>query len=541
MPAFQEGVEVLNNPQVAELESSGQKRLLSLTARLLKADWSHAKDFNPLDIVKEYEIIPGYCDQIREQLSKLGDSEGPYCRRSERTEDYDTQIEYYLREDVPNRYSNPNYNAALTELRQYFAHFNLTPEKIESVQDIDEVLSALNTSAGWDSLLYPGMQHKEHFVHPERHMDMEGVQQFVHEWGDVYNYYCAGLEEAETKGTWGKPTVCFSRTQAHVNWDDETFKRKKRLVQCVGLRETILGRKFLKPVDELMSVMPMFGPGKTRVELNSLLLRMKSEAITGWTWDYSKYDSTIPAWAISDAFSVMKEAFHGTVDEQEWSLMVHDFIHKYLVSYDAIYYVHHGTASGHPATTAVNCIVNALMTLTVSKKFNVKLNFNVFGDDNCCDSVDRVVPEEEFKDMCGYLTTMFGIEVQPEKCQFRKWARYEYPEYLSTVWRPEGAWRDPRDLLDHMIYPERFRVYGGDLQPWIVVYDYILAYPAGMRALMRVDDFVRDYGVSVQKLRDNPRSWRELPYNVRTNFEAEVSTSYELSIVAQDIWRKLVA
>jgi hypothetical protein len=247
----------------------------------------------------------------------------------------------------------------------------------------------------------------------------------------------------------------------------------------------------------------------------------------GWCWisiDFSKFDSTIPAWLLKAAFTIARAAFK-VKDERLFDVWEHDFIHKTLILSDRMLEIHHGTPSGSRFTSVINGIVNEIITESVLAKFSLEGTFMCMGDDNLlflnCPVSDGLV-----KEIAQYISKVFGITVHPHKCSFGTYANN--PEFLSREWTQRGPWRPMEEILSLAMYPERFRDYGEkdvDGQylrtPQQVLEGYWMGYklnfedflkPSILEQGMHTIDFKRDY--SEAKL-------ETLSYHLRTWYERE--------------------
>jgi len=82
-----------------------------------------------------------------------------------------------------------------------------------------------------------------------------------------------------------------------------------------------------------------------------------------YSLDFSKFDSTVPARMIDDAFRVART--HLDLDSKEmdvWRRYVNDFIHSRIIAPDGnVYQKHKGVPSGSAFTSVIDSIVNLIL------------------------------------------------------------------------------------------------------------------------------------------------------------------------------------
>jgi hypothetical protein len=236
------------------------------------------------------------------------------------------------------------------------------------------------------------------------------------------------------------------------------------------------------------------------------------------SFDYSKYDSTIPSWLIKSAFDVIRSCFR-KYDEQLLAVIEEDFINKNIITGDGVIHVTHGNPSGSRLTAIINGICNEIITETWLLKFDMRADYNIMGDDNLIYLHQSEVSTSDVQDICDYITHNFGIHVNASKSNYG--TCFDDPEYLSRFWGLQGPWRHQGEVISLIAYPERKRVYSAKLlQPSLVLYAYILAYPTTMRELMNVSSFMSDFNVKFSTIEWTREMREAVPYNLRTHVES---------------------
>lgn len=372
---------------------------------------------------------------------------------------------------------NINYRKSLEELKSYFKQFGyLTPLNYSSSQDIIDAIPKMDTHSGW-TWVETGLKEKGD------NMD------------NIFHRFQKELAVAKSNHTMNKPILVGFRTQASGEFTDDgqetgTCKHKTRVVCMVDLMQIILELKYAKPVQRLMANCSIYAGGKDPTQISVIINNGKHRNPTWWSIDYSNYDMTISSWLIEDAFSILKSLFRN-VDEEEWALIVHDFIHKDFIVNEGIVHADKGVPSGSMFTQIIDSIVNCIVVKTYFNSINSKCEMITMGDDNLIFSNLEV---SQVDDLSSYLNKNFGLETNSDKSSVG--TRRDTPEFLSRFWRIDGQWRHPNLLLSRMLFPERFRNYQGDIGPEHVVFAFILTYRLGMGELIDVGKFMEDYPIS---------------------------------------------
>jgi hypothetical protein len=270
------------------------------------------------------------------------------------------------------------------------------------------------------------------------------------------------------------------------------FKRKTRLVSMVDFYLILAELKYSKGVQSHFAELDIYAGGKNPIELHNLVNRKRTSGNYWTSVDYSSYDQSIPNWLIYDAFKILYDWFGdmNTLDAALWKVVVNDFVNKSFISKGGeLIRAHHGVPSGSMFTQIIDTLCNQIMISTYFlSKNRTDYECLICGDDNLI-TTSRQLDES---DMLNYLKHNFGVQGHPDKC--KKGVQSVSPEFLSRTWMWSSVWREPKLLLAKMLYPERFRPYSkGEIFPELILYSYIQAYPTGMREMMDVDQFYRDY------------------------------------------------
>jgi hypothetical protein len=258
----------------------------------------------------------------------------------------------------------------------------------------------------------------------------------------------------------------------------------------VDLMQIILELKYAKPVQKLMSSSFMYAGGKDPSLISSIISNYRNRNKVWWSIDYSGFDMSISSWLIEDAFAILKKLFLN-VDDEEWNIIVNDFVHKDFIVNEGVVHSDKGVPSGSMFTQIIDSIVNCVVVTTYFNSINSKCDMIAMGDDNLIFSNEKL---DLLDDLSSYLNKNFGLSTSAEKSS--KGTFRQYPEFLSRFWRIDGQWRHPYLLISRLLFPERYRDYSGDIGPEHVIFAFILTYRLGMGELMDVWRFTQDYPIS---------------------------------------------
>lgn len=438
------------------------------------------------DVVFNYALNP---EKLESELKYL-DSMGYGCKlRPAATLE---QIQHFQEAHVPSFQWNRNYQQAKAMIiRDYISGQRLKVLEYKSDSDIKDALSKTDTHAGFHYLL-TGIREKGGYI------------------DGILLQYKEELTRAKEMGTLGYPILVGNRLQISGAYEDGkrtgTHKKKTRLISMVDIFQIIAECQFSRPLQRAFKHWAFYAGGKEPSQLSDLVRTGRNNSSHWVSLDYSRYDQSLPAWLIRDAFSLLKMCFSDTPRNRKWDwlweIVVNDFIDKSFVGPNGkLYSAHDGVPSGSMFTQIIDTLCNLLMITTylcALKNKGVNVGFRsmiICGDDNL---VFTRVPLNR-DDIAGYLLRNFGVECHPKKCAFG--TREQAPEFLSRVWRNDGEWREPLELFAKLCYPEKFRPYARDknLKPELIVYSYILAYPLGMRDLIDVKRFIDDNRFKIPK------------------------------------------
>lgn len=435
-----------------------------------------------LAVVRKYALNLDDVNDTLKYLHDLKDGEG--YSYSQSLKQYDKLIESFNKFKMKDHSSfrwNRNYQKALELVKLRFSKKKLKPLSYMCDDDILDALPKVNTHSGY-SWIETGKKKKGEYK------------------GELLKHYLEVEEAARMNGSFQRPILPGTRTQGSGAFTDDgqrtnTCKHKTRLISMVDLYQIIAELKFAKPIQDVMASDSWYAGGFDQTEIGRRITGMRAK----WHWyislDYSSYDQSISSWLIEDAFSCLKEAFV-SVDDELWNIIVGDFIHKNFVTpFDldgGIVHSDKGVPSGSMFTQIIDTVVNWIMILTYLISQGFDGDMIVMGDDNLLFTNAKV----EIEAISSYISKNFGVKVNADKTQCGDAS--QTPEFLSCSWTYDGAFRHPRILLSKMAYPERKRVYKGEVTPEMVLFGYYLTYPAGVRKLIDVDRFLRDYNYSKQ-------------------------------------------
>lgn len=262
------------------------------------------------------------------------------------------------------------------------------------------------------------------------------------------------------------------------------------MVQMFDLLSIILELHFSIPFQDVMGQSRFYAGGKDETEISKILTSMRVCNQYYFSIDYSNFDATISSWLISDAFSIIREAFVLSDDQAVWfDVMVHDFIHKELVLNEGCGVVHRGVPSGSMWTQIIDSLVNILAIKTYFIAMHAEAEMMTMGDDN----IIFTNFDTSLDGISSYVRKNFGLDIKvDEKSAVGRSDTQQGVKFLSRFWRWTGQYRHPNQLLSRMAFPERFRNYSAEVTPEMVVYAFILTYNLGMVELIDTQRFIRE-------------------------------------------------
>nr|QIS87968.1 MAG: RNA-dependent RNA polymerase [Dubrovin virus] len=349
--------------------------------------------------------------------------------------------------------------------------------------DIRDALPKLDTHAGFSSIL-TGKGKKGQYLD-----------------GNMVSTLNKTIERARKEKSFNRPILIGTRTQASLIRDDEgilnrnRFKSKTRLVSMIDIEQILVETKWAKPVQKQMACVDWYAGGKNDAQIMKHLFHCGNIFTDSVTIDYSHYDQSIPSWLIRESFDVVKACF-AKVDEELFSIMVNDFIHKVFIDGKGnLRYASKGVPSGSMFTQIIDSIANRLMILSYlySKQYkDYEFEMMIMGDDNIIFTNEAL----DMHELGDFLNRNFGITCHPEKCT--QTHGHVAPEFLSRTWTREGVYRDPLVLLSKLVAPERYRSYEksqftGSFEEkvkyeiMLLIKAYFISFPKGMRELISND------------------------------------------------------
>lgn len=462
-------------------DSQSNKRLSSYRAQLSSDCDGIAFDDRILEVVENYIRKPEMVSSVRAYLNNLTDDSGVAFSRSHKS--YDTLLgilEGFTKEEAKPFTWNRNFRRAAEIVGSRYSKANLKPLIYHNDNEVLEAFSDSSTSAGF-TFITDGFRHKCDF--PEERLLATHQER---------------CREAILHGSFNTYTMLFTRTQCSGEYDDDgnethTCKHKTRPVWAVDMHLVATEQKWAKPMNGFLSTYRYSAIGKSDNAIGRTTCNRRASSNRWLSLDYSRYDASIPSWLIHEAFKVVKKAFPGMDEYHQRLLQVieEDFIHKNAILSDSVLHVDHGNPSGSGFTAIINGICNELITETWRAAFSIDwLEYMIMGDDNLIFFRDI---ETDFDSICSYIKYNFGIETNAGKDSFG--SKADNPKFLSRIWRFDGPYRHPKQLLSRMLFPERFRKYDQikELTPELVFYSYYLAYSAGMQEAFDMPRFLREH------------------------------------------------
>lgn len=253
-----------------------------------------------------------------------------------------------------------------------------------------------------------------------------------------------------------EPCVAYYRTQNRI--EEGLANPKVRLVWGYPMAMTILEGMAAVPairaVKDLTS-QPITS-GKTRSEVGSLV------ASFGWypvvySFDWSKFDATVPGFLISWAFNMIKEWFD--VDtfpefEEYWDTVTRYFITAPIVMPDG--HIYAGKRSGIPSgsyfTSLIGSLVNLLVIEWMSEESGVPIaKVAVLGDDSIV-AYHRAPGLELF----GNYALKLGMKLKVVDRNFRRArGRVKGFHYLGHSWNKGRPVRPLEETLQRIVFHEK--------------------------------------------------------------------------------------
>lgn len=277
-----------------------------------------------------------------------------------------------------------------------------------------------------------------------------------------------------------------------------TLKHKDRLIYGLDGATVSVEGQYAKPFIQYVAK-DWFGyaGGKSPEILRDNISYARRCSAQWMSIDYTHFDQTVPSWLISWCFTLIKKCFDPKYhDELNW--IEHNFINTAIaIPGKGICCKHKGIPSGSNFTQVIGSMVNAVMMLTYiastvpgsnfrAKLANLKTIIEgpdhrdvfmfVMGDDNLVFTTKGL----DLDDMSKYVNVVFGVKINPEKCDLGSYV--SDPTFLKREWRTRGEYQDPCYLAVNVIHSESKRLYKG-YSPWHIIYGLYLTYSESFDAL----------------------------------------------------------
>jgi hypothetical protein len=199
-------------------------------------------------------------------------------------------------------------------------------------------------------------------------------------------------------------------------------------------------------------------------EQGAIISEIESRFRYVYSLDFSKFDSTVPARMIDDAFRVVRT--HLDLDDKEldlWRRYVNDFIHSRIIAPDGhVYQKHRGVPSGSAFTSIIDSVVNLILVSYMWEKLTGhSLNHDrvlVMGDDVIIGSNTRL----DLGQLASAASDL-GFVLSVEKSTITDTSRAEsafdvnHTHFLGHWWVHSQPHRPTKELLQRMVYPERHK------------------------------------------------------------------------------------
>jgi hypothetical protein len=460
-----------------------------------KQAWSEGEQFHGADKVMEKFLFsnslikPEFQDEARQVLDDLEQNGYGFKRDISMVKE---AVNRFTEVHAPNAWKKPGYQESLQWVKDAIKpEYWLVSVQFDTVERFREFLSNKKASAG-AMACYSTIKKKDDLRTKEMFELLQQLEAYA-------------LQE----GTMSEPTIPGIRLQASIPLDENgqltyridengkrvlDFKFKTRLINMVSLPRIFEELHYSVSTQHYFGLLTWYAGGKNPQDMLQIINNNRMRFRYWDSMDYSAYDQSIPGWLIGDAFNIIKEwfLFKNKDDEKRWDVMVHDFIHKGLVSDKAgnITTIRDGVESGSMFTQIIDTLCNFIMIVyfcTLHEKQMFKdCTCNICGDDN-------VVFHDGWFDGEEYLNTIrkvFGVRGNATKSTLKK-TRFDDVEYLSRVWKYHGVYRYWKELLIKLVYHERFRVYDEQVTPQIIFKAFIECYTLGMNEGFDIPRFYR--------------------------------------------------
>ena len=452
---------------IGKFDATSEKRLRQYQAKLSRSKDETVFDDRVRDYLQQISLQGNtLVTRVNNKLDEMGWNQSTY-----KPDAIVEQAKRFTLPDRPNRAYRRYFSKVKAKLIGDISKAKLKMIDYISQQDIVNTLPRLDTHAGYSSLTTGAFKKGDY---------IEGLL-------DAYLY-----EEAQARinNSFNKPILIGSRTQGKAPYDVRTGEfadnlaqdvdklKKTRLVSMIDIYQIIAECRFAVPFQQYLSKLDWYAGGKNDSWIRNEVYLSRGRFFYWTSVDYSCYDQTIPAWLIREAFDVVRSAFiQDSFDEQLFSIIREDFIHKVFILSDEIIEAHKGVPSGSMFTQIIDSVVNYLMIASYLEKEDGFDRYRMFimGDDNLIFTTKRI----DEHDMSSYLFNEFGIVMNPEKADLGD--RFTDPIFLSRIWTEHGPYRTPEIIVAKLLYPESRREYDKyGFTPSMVVQSYFDSFRLGM-------------------------------------------------------------
>lgn len=498
---------LLNSLQNIAPDSGSKRRLSSCIARLKKDEEQILYDDRVVKLLEKYVRKPEW---LKKQIAYFNacDEDGVKFARSAGSYNSMKKVwDGFKAEQKPDFRWNNRCQRAIRKVGDRYAKAALTMIACpKSIDDLRDLVADKSTSGGWESIL-TGLRTKGELLSEESY----------------YSSWRQSLESALNEGRFTDPIVPGYRTQCS-DLGGGKCKHKKRPINMVTLKVILAESLYANPLSQWLKYYQYTAIGKdTRTDISNWVSQQRKDMYQWLSLDYSAYDSSIPSWLIDAAFEIIRGAFRnlGKFGNDLLTVLKQTFIVKDIITPEGIIHATHGNPSGSKFTAIINGICNEIMTEYWADLLGKEVEYMIMGDDNLI-FAKHVGPfsPDEVERISSVLLSKFGVTVNAQKSA--SGTHRDSPEFLSAHWTAFGPWRPGSELYSHLAYPERFRDYrAGKLTPQMLIYSYILAYPAGMRDMMYIDQFLRDYQAEFSRITWVEGVTKSLPYIVRQKLELQ--------------------
>lgn len=290
------------------------------------------------------------------------------------------------------------------------------------------------------------------------------------------------------------PCVAYKRTQA----DDKT-----RLIWGYPQEMTVMEARFARPlIDRFINSNTPMAFGMSKCELGAKIHRyLVDRPGTTVCLDYSKFDSTISAVMIKQAFRILSTWFtEEDRAELGWDIIVRYFISTPIVMPDGHLYTgkNHGVPSGSYFTQLIDSIVNVAMMYSLQDSCDVRFDeesLYVLGDDVIVQVTTKVELKRWAKELAKH-----GLILHDDKKTLIGEAHF-----LGAFWEKGKPDIPVQEIVNKACFPESFRDYQGNPGNGAknVLRSYASSYLSGFRFLPIISSGIRS--IDLPEEGDDPK------------------------------------